>query len=949
MKFFDSVKNAFKKKWVKIVSIVVGVAILAGATTGIVLGVKSCKKDDAKYDNEKDALRFSTLEVDKVFNPFFSTSATDSQVVGMTQLSLLTNDENGKVAYGDNEEVIAKDFKIVHNNDNTTTYYFVLKNNIKFSNGSYLTMKDVLFNYYVYLDPSYSGSSTMYSTDIVGLKEYRTQSSDENEQDRFLETYQKKANDRLDAFESAYNDIKNNVLPKESNKKFDSETQLKSLLGDYTKSHTNEIYANLLADYEKAVSYFDDELQSDWNSSVGGYVDQKFYYTYKDANGKTRKAESSVKITTDVEMFLLNEGIITWRGEATDDKGTGSRLVYPGNEETIKGFSKEQAIELVRSKYLPNDVVSVMRYWAATSANLINYLTNDEMSKALGGDSMTYKNISGIKFENKDGAVTIKNDDGSTYATYEKPVYHDETKKDYVVSGNEVLSITINGVDPKAVWNFGIGVAPMYYYSNEEQIAKFDYEEHFGVDYANVKFFDEVLKSPSKNGLPVGAGAYAASSSDGGLCVTATATSVDLAKAQDDAGKFYFNGNIYYERNPYYDLALSNPTKTGPDGKEYHVAKINKVRYVVRSASNMINSLKAGEIDFAEPNAKPELKTQLGNDGIGNTDIETSGYGYIGINAGKVPSIYVRRAIMHTVDTSMCVSYYETMAKAIKRPMSTTNWAYPEDTIDYYPYIGGEIPKNLLEKDSKGGYKFKVYEFYRLYVSSIYTEKQIQDGVTLTQEQQDTYLKELVKLGGYTEGGDGVFSRSSSGKTDRLKYKFTIAGDTTDHPAYNALDNAASILNRVGFEITVKTDANALKLLSSGDLTVWAAAWSSTIDPDMYQVYHKDSKATSVLNWGYREILNDTANKYSEEKRIIGELSEKIDLGRSTEVEDERKPYYADALDLVMELAVELPTYQRKDLYAYNQNRIDTSTFFKNPTSFKGLTSDLTTVSLLVQ
>ena len=221
--------------------------------------------------------------------------------------------------------------------------------------------------------------------------------------------------------------------------------------------------------------------------------------------------------------------------------------------------------------------------------------------------------------------------------------------------------------------------------------------------------------------------------------------------------------------------------------------------------------------------------------------------------------------------------------------------------------------------------------------------------MTLTAEQQDTYLKSLAQMGGYQEGADGVLFRMANNKTERLKYKFTIAGDTTDHPAYNALDRAATILNRVGFDITVKTDANALKLLSSGDLTVWAAAWSSTIDPDMYQVYHKDSKATSVLNWGYREILNDTRGRYTEENRIIGLLSEKIDLGRSIEKETDRKPYYADALDLVMELAVELPTYQRKDLYAYNKNRIDTSTFFKNPTSFKGLTSDLTTVSLLVQ
>ena len=56
-----------------------------------------------------------------------------------------------------------------------TEYEFVIKNGIKFSDGKDLTIKDVLFNLYVYLDPMYTGSSTMYSTNILGLKAYRMQ------------------------------------------------------------------------------------------------------------------------------------------------------------------------------------------------------------------------------------------------------------------------------------------------------------------------------------------------------------------------------------------------------------------------------------------------------------------------------------------------------------------------------------------------------------------------------------------------------------------------------------------------------------------------------------------------------------------------------------------------------------------------------------------------------
>ena len=152
------------------------------------------KKKKEKYNNETDPLIFSSQEADKVFNPFFHTSAADSQIVGMTQLGMIGNDKEGKPTYGDDEAVIVKDLEITTTGtpdvDEKTTYKFVLKNNIKFSNGSPLTIKDVLFNFYVYLDPVYTGSSTIYSTDIVGLKEYRTQESSETEQDNFNKQFE---------------------------------------------------------------------------------------------------------------------------------------------------------------------------------------------------------------------------------------------------------------------------------------------------------------------------------------------------------------------------------------------------------------------------------------------------------------------------------------------------------------------------------------------------------------------------------------------------------------------------------------------------------------------------------------------------------------------------------------------------------------------------------------
>ncbi|MDE6676863.1 MAG: hypothetical protein K2K12_04035, partial [Clostridia bacterium] len=196
----------------------------------------------------------------------------------------------------------------------------------------------------------------------------------------------------------------------------------------------------------------------------------------------------------------------------------------------------------------------------------------------------------------------------------------------------------------------------------------------------------------------------------------------------------------------------------------------------------------------------------------------------------------------------------------------------------------------------------------------------------------DSTAKDIQKLldsileengGSYYPNGDGIYTNGR----DTLDYTFTIAGGNKDHPAYKMFLKAADILNNQchGIHVKVETNTQALSDLNMGKLTVWAAAWISAIDPDMYQIYHKDSQASSILNWGYDYIMGDQTT-YAYEWQLVQDLSKKIDQARRTTDQDARKDYYADALDLVMELAVELPTYQRKDLFAYNRNIIDPST-----------------------
>ena len=686
--------------------------------------------------------------------------------------------------------------------------------------------------------------------------------------------FQTDATARIDALVDASSDILSeyNDLDRDG---------FKEKLAEY--SENGSAYAHLVEDYEKALELFREELGNDWSNSLNSY-DQ---ITFSDKEGTVYKN----LLTTDVEAFLYNEGYIVW------NRDEGKLYYNADTKENVLTWSKELAIEFVYNANIPYDIATVVQYWA-TASTLNSYLTNLAMENYFQNATILFPNISGIKFANRTEPVVVNG------VTYPVPTY----SADGQAESHEVLSITIHDVDPKAIWNFAFSVAPMYYYSDKAHIDAFDYVSNFGVERGSQSFMETVVKNPAKLGVPVGAGPYAASKSSGGLDGV-------------EAGDFYDKGVIYFERNPYYIMGE---------------AKIKKVRYQVVSATQMLNALYNKEIDFAEPNANPETIAELDgkkNDGIGNESIQTAGYGYIGINAGKVPDMAVRQAIMHVINTQECVDYYETTAQAIYRSMSKSSWAYPDKATAYYPYIGGKVPEDLSV----------VNPAYREYVLELGKKA----GDTFTKEEQQAFIISLVEGAGYTLDANGVYVKGNH----TLKYTFTIAGEETDHPAWQAMWHAGEFLNEVGFQINVTTDANALKKLSTGDLTVWAAAWGSTIDPDMYQVYHIESNASSTLNWGYKQIKLNVGGKYDAEKALVEELSELIDEARKTTDENIRKNLYSQALDIVMQLAIELPTYQRDDLFAFNTDKIDVNSLTPEDqlSPYSGLTNDLHLVSLITE
>lgn len=798
----------------------------------------ACKKQPISNDSTRLVLAIG--ELDGVFNPFYSSSGTDNEIIGMTQLSMLSADKEGKLAYGANEACAVLDYEETvtgAGDDAITTYRLVLKNNLKFSDGKPLTMKDVLFNMYVYLDPVYSGSSTMYSTEILGLAEYRTQTRNTKEQDGFERNLEDMAYQRLEnlaqCLEVVYESFRYSHPGKvitEAEVKAGLQEQVemfKDLAQDPTISEEQRkeylAFATLVEDYEMATKEFLKELKKDYTLSKGTAEDITF-------------EDGKYKLTTDTAAFLYNENFITWNKKE-------SKFEYTLGENSIK-MSEAEAIAAVYNSYVPGNVTAIVMGSGTTEELLTSFIAAEKKAyfDSLGDEKIT--NVSGITFANRLAPVTVN---GNVYAV---PEYNDDGSVSN--NTNEVLQVMIKKIDPKAKWNLSFAIAPMHYYSNQTEIDKFDYVDHFGVSFSDPDFMNDTIKQVDKMGVPMGAGPYKATTRTG--------------SGKVNSGTFKENNVVYFERNDYFMFP----------------AKIKYVNYQVVDTKSMLDSLFAGDIHFVEPACRQEsFDTIKANEkkGFGSARVMTNGYGYIGINAEKVPNVNVRRAIMHAINVKLCTQYYAGYSYEIYRPMTRASWAYPEST------------------DSEGQY----YKF---------------DKTGKTSE-------DLVIAAGYTKNKDGIYAKGD----DVLSYTFTIAGDSTDHPAYNAMKNAMDILNAHGFEIKVQKDINALKKLNTGDLTVWAAAWGSGVDPDMYQVYHIDSLAGSTANWGYRAIRRDKGKgKYSFEFELIDRLSKVIDLARTILDDNSRIPYYKDALDLVMELAVELPTYQRSDLYAYNTKIIDEKT-----------------------
>ena len=444
-----------------------------------------------------------------------------------------------------------------------------------------------------------------------------------------------------------------------------------------------------------------------------------------------------------------------------------------------------------------------------------------------------------------------------------------------VKTGDYSMTITTSELSTNMIYQLQMPIAPLHYYGDKSLY-----------DYDNNSF-----------GFP-----------KGDLSVVRSKTSAPLGGGMFTFNK-YSDGVVYLDANPdYFDGA----------------PKIAHVNMKETQEADKITGVQAGTIDISDPSYSLEVADQIadingveGEDGpvITTRLKDFRGYGYIALSAKNVnvggdpaseASKDLRKAIMTVVSAYRdegIDSYYGDTATVINYPISNTSWAAPSVTDDGY--------KVAYSTDVDG--------------NDIYTSDM---------SSEDKYQAALQAALGYFEAAgytveNGQVTAAPAGA--KMEYQINIgASGNGDHPSFQTLTNAAAALKTIGFTLTVNDMANASDLFASyqsGAAEGWVAAWQSTNDPDMYQLYHSSG----------------STNYYAIDDADLDEL---IMAARQTTDQEARKAMYKEAMEIILDWGVELPVYQRSEATIFSTERVNIDTIAKDMTPYWTYKSELNNTEL---
>lgn len=749
------------------------------------------------------------------FSPYFADTGYDEDVVEMTQVPLMTTDRTGAIIFNGIEgetlsyngtdyhyQGIADLSQVYDEATDITTYTAKLREDIKFSDGTPMTADDVIFNYYVYLDPSYTGSITLSSYDILGLKAYLTQVPE---------------------------DSLASVVP--------AMEALKAAGAGYTVTEADPFTQEVYDAYQAGIADL-------WKADTQGITDYVFAnYAADYAEAMLGKTADEVAASEGLKNAL---GMALWGfGEVSEDFATITTAA--GETVAVEEATNEDYYEAAVAKYAGDFAAYLAAGESATGTTLdaLNTTTMNAIAAASGVDmSAGVPSISGIK-----------------------------KLDDYTVE------IKVKGFSAPAIYSIlGIQVAPKDYYGD----GTYDYDaNNFGHPYGDLSCVS------AKMDAPMGAGPY----------------------------KFvkYENRVVYYEANEYY-------FQGAPVTKNFQFKETN--------SAEVCNAVQTGTVDGGSDvnGSKPNFEMlrsfnsngELVGDVVTTYSVANLGYGYIGINADTVnvagePASEASKNLRKAIATVMSVyrdvaldSYYGDAASVINYPISTTSWAAPQATDEGY--------RVAFSVDVDGN-----------------------DIFTADMDAQAKYAaaleaaKGFFKAAGYTfDEATGMMTAAPEGA--KMSYEVIIPADGIgDHPSFAILTDAKNALATIGFELKINDPADSNVLWDATDAGIhemWCAAWGSTIDPDMYQVYH----SSNIVGEG-----GSDSNHYHIRS---AELDQMILDARASDDQAYRKEVYRACLDEIMDWAVEIPAYQRQNIALSSTIRVNTDTVTPDVTTYWGWLKD---------
>ena len=453
--------------------------------------------------------------------------------------------------------------------------------------------------------------------------------------------------------------------------------------------------------------------------------------------------------------------------------------------------------------------------------------------------------------------------------------------KGIIRTGDYSLTVHMTEYDATAIYNMSFIIAPLHHYGD---VSKYDYDNNkFGFDKGDLSGVK------AKTTEPLGCGPY--------------------------IFKSYENGVVTMEANPTYFLGEPK-TKT--------------ILFKEGEDADYVPGIITGTYDLAVPSISEETLNaitdansngELTGDTLTTFLVDYRGYGYLGINADLVniagdPGSEESKALRKGFMTVLAVyrdtvinSYYGDRAAVIQYPISNTSWAAPQPADEGY--------RAAYSVDADGNDIF--------------------DSSMNDEQKYDAALKAAVTFfekAGYTFDADGKVASAPAGAPE--SYEILIPGQgKQDHPTYGIATAASKALETIGIKLTVNDVGTSVwnNALEGNTAQMWVAAWQSTADPDMYQVYHSSNAHGKGTN----------SNHYQVDDPALDAL---IIDGRTSADTEYRKSVYKQAMEIIMDWGVELPVYQRKDCTVASTIRVDCDTLPKDMTPYWGWKAEIETLAV---